>query len=190
MGSDHLDTRDAWRSRALPGLRGTVLDLGAGTGVAAELLSASVTWIALEPARYARTELSARVASRPGSRYLTEHAEEIPLEDASVDAVIASTVLCSVKNQRVALGELTRVLRPGGRLVFYEHVAAARGTWTRFLQRAYAPLSRLIDDGCDPARDTEAAIRNAGFASVQVRAFERPGSLGTVEPYIEGEAVR
>ncbi|NNC12453.1 class I SAM-dependent methyltransferase [Planctomonas sp. JC2975] len=187
---DAMDTRDRWRSRTLPALRGTVLDVGAGTGVAAGLLDASVTWIALEPARYARVELSARVAARNGSRYLTDRAESIPLDDGSVDAAIASTVLCSVRDQRATLAEVLRVLRPGGSLVFYEHVIGSRGSWTRFLQRAYAPLSRIIDDGCDPARDTESAIRAAGFASVQVRAFETPGILGTVEPHIEGVAVR
>jgi hypothetical protein len=74
--------------------------------------------------------------------------------------------------------------------VFFEHVAAPSRSWTLFLQRAYAPLSRVIDSGCDPARDTESAIRDAGFRQVEVRAELAPGVLGTVEPLIHGAAVR
>ena len=107
----------------------------------------------------------------------------------STAAVIASTVLCSVRDPARALEEVRRVLRPGGRLVFFEHVAGERGSWTSVLQAVYAPLSRLIDHGCDPHRDTAASIRDAGFASVEVKRMLAPGVLGTVEPLIEGVAV-
>ena len=187
---DASDPRPRWRAEVLPGLRGVVLDLGAGLGQAADHLDASATWIALEPARYARTELGARVAARPGARLLRSRAEHIPLPEASVDAVIASTVLCSVRDQRRVLAEVVRVLRPGGRMVFYEHVIAPPHTWSRFAQRVYAPISRLIDAGCDPARDTAAAIRTAGFTAIDIRETQRPGPLHTIDPHIHGSATR
>jgi len=184
------DPRRRWRAATLPGLRGVVLDIGAGLGQASDHLDASVSWIALEPARYARTELAERVATRSGARMLRTRAEQIPLPDASVDAVIACTVLCSVRDQPRVLAEVLRVLRPGGRMVFYEHVIAPAGTWSRFTQRVYAPISRLIDAGCDPSRDTAAAIRSAGFSIVDIHETEEPGPLRTIDPHIQGSATR
>ncbi|UJP08819.1 methyltransferase domain-containing protein [Microbacterium sp. KUDC0406] len=184
-----MELRRRWRASVLPDLRGAVLDLGAGSGIAADHLAAGVEWMALEPRRRIEPALHERLDRRPGSRLLTAPAESIPLEAASVDAVIASTVLCSVRRPALALSEARRVLRPGGILVFFEHVAAERGTWTSALQAAYAPISRMIDHGCDPHRDTAVSIRSAGFASVEVRRMEAPGVLGTVEPLIEGRAI-
>ena len=183
------ELRRRWRASALPELRGVVLDLGAGSGIAADHLASGVAWLALEPRRRIEPALRARLERRSGSRLLTAPAEAIPLESGSVDAVIASTVLCSVRDPARALEEVRRVLRPGGRLVFFEHVAGERGSWTSVLQAVYAPLSRLIDHGCDPHRDTAASIRDAGFASVEVKRMLAPGVLGTVEPLIEGVAV-
>ncbi|GAA2857723.1 class I SAM-dependent methyltransferase [Microbacterium arabinogalactanolyticum] len=183
------ELRRRWRTSALPELRGVVLDLGAGSGIAADHLASGVSWLALEPRSRIEPALRARLAHRSGSRLLTAPAEAIPLESGSVDAVIASTVLCSVRDPARALDEVRRVLRPGGRLVFFEHVAGEHGSWTSVLQAVYAPLSRLIDHGCDPHRDTAASIRAAGFASVEVKRMLAPGVLGTVEPLIEGVAV-
>lgn len=177
-----------WRVSALPKLRGVVLDLGAGSGIAADHLDPGVDWIALEPRRRVDPALRMRL-DRRGSRLLAATAEDIPLESASVDAVIASTVLCSVRDPARVLNEVRRVLRPGGALVFFEHVAAERGTWASRIQSFYAPLSRLIDHGCDPHRDTAASIRAAGFASVEVERMQAPGVLGTVQPLIEGSAI-
>lgn len=183
------ELRRRWRASVLPGLRGVVLDLGAGSGIAADHLASGVSWLALEPRRRIEPALRARLAHRGGSRLITAPAEAIPLESDSVDAVIASTVLCSVSDPARALEEVRRVLRPGGRLVFFEHVAGQRGSWTSAIQAVYAPLSRLIDHGCDPHRDTAASIRAAGFASVEVKRMLAPGVLGAVEPLIEGVAV-
>lgn len=182
------ELRRRWRDSVLPNLRGIVLDLGAGSGIAADHLESGVDWIALEPRRRIEPALRLRLTRR-GSRLLTASAEDIPLESASVDAVIASTVLCSMRDPARALQEVRRVLRPGGALVFFEHVAADRGTWTYRLQAAYAPLSRLIDHGCDPHRDTAGSIQEAGFASVVLKRMQAPGILGTVEPLIEGAAI-
>jgi ubiquinone/menaquinone biosynthesis C-methylase UbiE len=108
-------------------------------------------------------------------------AEEIPLADASVDAVLSTTVLCSVADPARALGEIRRVLREGGRFIFFEHVVAPPGTCSRRLQRALAPFSRRFDHGCDPGRDTVATISEAGFAAMDLRWYakaHRPALYG------------
>ncbi|KNX39239.1 hypothetical protein VV01_06140 [Luteipulveratus halotolerans] len=168
-------------------LRGTVLEIGAGRGSNFGLLDRTVSWIGLEPRRRARRELEAR-AQRDHRRtqVIAGSAEDIAVPAASVDAVLSTVVLCSVDDQRRALAEVRRVLRPGGSFVFCEHVLADAG-WTRLALQAFAPVQIMVD-GCDPARDTEAAIRSAGFADVDIEHFVQPGPLGTRLPFIVGRA--
>src|SRR6185295_4957831 len=93
-------------------------------------------------------------------------AERLPFPDQSADAVVASLVLCTVRDPAAALREVRRMLRPGGRFVFIEHVGGEPGSRTHRAQRLVKPLWRVLGDGCHPDRDTEAAIREAGFARV------------------------
>lgn len=174
------------------GLSGTVLEIGAGTGRNFARLARSAEWIGLEPDRrvHARLRASAERHGHKEATILDAPAEAIPLDDDSVDAVVSTVVLCSVDDQDAALAEVTRVLRPGGRLVFFEHVAAPVGTWTRRLQRMWAPFSRRFDKGCDPIRDTGAAIGRADFAFVDLRRFVLPAGLGLTVPFIAGHARR
>ncbi len=106
-----------------------------------------------------------------------------------MDAAVSTIALCSVRDQSKVLAEITRALRPGGRFVYFEHVAADRGTIRRQLERLVAPISRLVDHGCDPSRDTASAIARAGFAEVVTRRFAEPGACGTTARYIGGYAV-
>lgn len=173
------------RRRALvSGLRGTVLEIGPGAGANFDYLSDDVRWIGVEPNRYLHERL--RLADR--GPVLVGGAEGIPLADASMDAVLGTIVLCSVTDQRQVLAEIVRVLRPGGRYVFLEHVAAPPGTWSRFAQRAVAPASRWFDGGCDPARDTGLAIAAAGFEHVEAEEFQLRGPLGVTIPHLSGWA--
>jgi len=115
-------------------------------------------------------------------------AEEIGFEDASFDAVVSTLVLCSVNNLTRSLQEILRVLRPGGRFVFIEHVAAPDGTRTRRAQRWIHPIWKVIGDGCDAGRKTWTAIEQAGFESVNLRHFRVPYPI--VGPHICGVAVK
>lgn len=119
------------KARLLGELRGRVLEIGAGGGANFSRLPHGVDWVGLEPSRRARRRLA-----RSGHTVLDAPAEAVPLPDDSVDAVVSTIVLCSVADQDRALAEVVRVLRPGGRLVFFEHVAAPRGTWRRRAQTA------------------------------------------------------
>ena len=152
-----------WRRRTLGALSGTVLDVGAGSGTSGRFLAPGAEWLALEPAPSAR--LARAVEARPHSRLLQSVADG-------------------------ALAEILRVLRPGGRLVFFEHVAAPAGSGARLLQGLAAPLTRRFDRGCDPRRDTASTIERAGFSRVVLRTLRTAGVFGGLAPIIEGEAVR
>jgi ubiquinone/menaquinone biosynthesis C-methylase UbiE len=154
------------RRRLLEGLHGTVLELGAGHGLNFPHYPGAVTEvIAVEPEPTLRAEAAEAATHAPVAvRVISGVADELPLVDASVDAAVASLVLCSVPDQDTALSELRRVLRPGGELRFYEHVVANCQPKRLFLQALdHSGLWPRLAGGCHPARDTGAAIARAGF---------------------------
>jgi ubiquinone/menaquinone biosynthesis C-methylase UbiE len=162
------------RRRLLEGLSGTVVEIGAGQGLNFPHYPPEVSEvIAIEPEPTLRSEAE-RVASETNVpiRVLAGVADELPMDDATADAVVASLVLCSVPDQQRALGEARRVLRPGGELRFYEHVIA-RCQPKRFLLQAIdrTGLWPAIAGGCHPARDTTEAITQAGFDIDEIERF-------------------
>jgi ubiquinone/menaquinone biosynthesis C-methylase UbiE len=178
--------RAGWRRSVLPGLRGDVLDLGAGTGAALPHLTAtrSVSCVEPRPSRALRT-----AADRYGARLDAARAESLPYEDDSFDVAICSAVLCSVSDQDTALRELHRVLRPGGSVTFFEHIASAPGTWSRRAQRLIAPFSRVLDGGCDPARDTIEALQRSPFKITRLDREVVRGLFGFETVLISGRVV-
>lgn len=167
-------------------LHGTVLELGPGTGGSLRHYAPDVRWIGVEPDARHRAEVRAE-ADRlgRGARVLPGRAERLDLPDASVDAVVATFVLCSVADQPAALAELLRVLRPGGRYVFAEHVAAPRGSWLRRAQHVCAAFGP-----CRPDRDTLPALERAGLDVLELHSYTRPGPFGSAVPHIAGAALR
>jgi SAM-dependent methyltransferase len=186
------DVRDYVRRKEalFAALSGTVLEIGAGGGANFGRLPPRTAWIGLEPDRRARTKLARRASAngRP-PRILAARAEQIPLPDSCVDSVVATVVLCSVSDPTRVVREVRRVLRPGGRFIFFEHVAAPPGTLSRRLQGAFAPLTRRFDRGCDPTRTTEATIRGAGFGTVEIDTYGG-GGVAIYSPHIAGVAIR
>jgi ubiquinone/menaquinone biosynthesis C-methylase UbiE len=182
------------RRRALEGLTGRVVELGAGDGANFPLYPSTVTEvIAVEPEPRFRAvaEEAARSADVP-IRVLPGTAEALPVEDESVDAVLASLVLCTVPDQAAALAEARRVIRPGGQLRFYEHVHSDRQPLRTILE--IADRSRIwptIGGGCHPTRDTLSAIRAAGFTVEQCEQFPfSPSAIIPKIPHILGVARR
>ncbi|MBK7875343.1 MAG: class I SAM-dependent methyltransferase [Planctomycetes bacterium] len=171
------------------GLKGRVLELGAGAGANLARLCADVEYAAVEPNPWLRRELE-RTARELGRAALVRDgvAEALPFEDASFDAVVTTLVLCSVSDVERTLAEIRRVLRPGGTYVFLEHVAARAGSARRFRQRLARPFTRSLACGCHPDRELEPALRSAGFAHVDLEAFEVP--LPIVGPHVAGRARR
>jgi SAM-dependent methyltransferase len=177
------------RKRALfTGLTGTVVEIGPGAGANFPYFTSAVRWLGVEPNRFARPylERAARAAGVPFELRQGD-AERLPVDSGSADAVVGTLVLCSVTDVAAVLREIRRVLKPGGRYLFIEHVAAPEGTLRRWLQRWAKPLWRVIGDGCRPDQDTLSMIRSAGFARVDVAEFLAPAGL--VAPHIGGVAV-
>lgn len=115
------------------------------------------------------------------------------IADASVDAVVGTLVLCSADNVPAVLHEVARVLKPGGRYLFIEHVAARQGSWLRSLQSFVRPVWRLVGDGCEPDRDTGRRLREAPFTTLVVEEFnaDQLGRLlALIAPHIVGVATK
>jgi ubiquinone/menaquinone biosynthesis C-methylase UbiE len=162
------------RQRLLAGLRGTVVEIGAGHGLNFPLYPPEVTEvIAIEPEPTLRSqaEIAAESATVP-IQVVAGVADELALADAGVDAAVASLVLCSVPDQQDALAEMRRVLRPGGELHFYEHVIPRCQPKRLALQVVdRSGIWPTIAGGCHPARDTTEAIMQAGFDIEEIERF-------------------
>lgn len=165
------------RTTLLTGLRGRVLEVGAGAGTNFSHYPAEVTEVvAVEPESYLREQARAAAATAPVPVTVVDGvADALPAADGEFEAVVACLVLCSVPDQPRALAELRRVLRAGGELRFFEHVRAEA-------PRA-AALQRTVDrifwprafGGCHTARDTPAEIERAGFAIESQRRMRSTG---------------
>ncbi|MBI3933098.1 MAG: class I SAM-dependent methyltransferase [Acidobacteria bacterium] len=180
----------AERKRALfANLSGDILEIGPGAGPNLGYYPTDCRWIGVEPNPFMHPYLC-QAAERAGLRIeiRTLVAEELPAENQSMDAVVSTLVLCSVNDPAQVLREVHRVLKPGGRFVFLEHVAAPDGTRLRKVQRIIRPVWKYIADGCCPDRETGLAIERAGFADVRYEQFRLP--LGPVGTQIAGWAVK
>jgi ubiquinone/menaquinone biosynthesis C-methylase UbiE len=178
----------------MDGIAGRVIEVGAGSGLNFQLYPPAVSEvIAVEPEPYLRARAEAAAGRAPVPvRVVRGVAERLPFGDAEFDAGVASLVLCSVRNQGAALAELYRVVKSGGELRFFEHVAAQHPA-LRTIQRALdATVWPRIAGGCHSARDTGAAIAAAGFEIIALRrASIKPMGIPThVAPHIVGRARR
>jgi len=185
----HGQLVQGYKRKLFGDLSGSILELGPGTGPNLEYFPKGIRWMGLEPNIYMHPYLR-QEAQKLGFKIelLTAYAEQIPLEDASADAVVSTLVLCSVGSLEQTLTEIRRVLRPGGKFVFLEHVGAPQGTRTRASQNFITPLWRVLGDGCHPNRDILEAIRQAGFAKVEAEEFNIPAPV--VGPHIAGMAYK
>jgi SAM-dependent methyltransferase len=184
---------DEHRRRMLAGLSGRVIEVGAGNGLNFPHYPPEVTGVlAVEPEPTLReaAQDAARSASVP-VEVVEGVASELPAEEGSCDAGVASLVLCSVADQGRALAELRRVVRPGGELRFYEHVISRRPGWARLMRFADATFWPRVGGGCHMARDTGSAIAGAGFEIEKLERFPySPGLPVPPIPHILGVARR
>ena len=178
----------AMRERLLAGASGDVIEIGGGTGLNLPCYGPDVRSLTLtepEPPMLRRLERAVG-QHRPSATVLRAPAEDLPFDDHSFDVAVSTLVLCGVDDQPRALRELRRVLRPGGQLLFIEHLRSGDPAWAR-LQDRMNWLNQLVVC-CDCNRPTLDSIRQAGFTVTQVEHTALPKAPKFVRPAIVGSA--
>ena len=180
-----------WRAELLRDLTGQVLEVGTGTGRNIPFYPPGLARLVLtEPDQYMRRKLSEKIRTRAPNRaeLLDASLDDLPFPAASFDAVVATLVLCSVPHPERALREIHRVLKPDGRFVFLEHVAAEDRPQRLKWQRRVEPFWKRISGGCHLTRRTADAIVAAGFTVADVRRESMRKAWPLVRPTIRGVA--
>ncbi len=189
MRKAERDGLGAARQALLSGAKGDVLEVGAGTGASFECYGPDVTSLTLtEPEPKLVRKLEHKAAADPRVTVLRAPAEDLPFEADMFDTVVSSLVLCGVSDQPRALRELRRVLRPGGRLLFMEHVRYDDEKLADKQDRMNS-LNRLVM-GCDCNRPTLRTMAEAGFTVEGVEHSEIPHAPMFVRPLVIGTANR
>jgi ubiquinone/menaquinone biosynthesis C-methylase UbiE len=172
MGNRHLV---AFRERAIGAAEGRVLEIGVGSGRNLPFYRPAAREIlALEPSR-ALIAMARRQPAPPTRLVFVEaSAEAIPLDDRSIDTVVSTWTLCTIPQVAAALGEMRRVLRPGGRLVFAEHGRAPEASVRRW-QDWLTPGWRRLSGGCHLNRPIRSLIEAAGFRIERLETGYIPG---------------
>lgn len=182
------------RHELLAGASGRTLEIGAGNGYNLPHYTPAVTELVIsEPSPHMRDHLRERLEEDPpqvGSCELIDAGgEELPFPDSSFDTVVGGYILCSIPDPAKALGEMARVLRPGGKYLFLEHVHAGEGTMLGRVQDAIEIPHRYFAAGCHPNRRTEKLIAASPLDIESIEHRPMPKSIPTVRPTIVGSAV-
>ncbi|PKA56777.1 24-methylenesterol C-methyltransferase [Apostasia shenzhenica] len=172
-----------------------VLELGVGTGPNFKYYAnaSDLDVLGIDPnkkiEKYARAE--ALAAGLPSTKFtfMQGVGEALPVEDGSIDLVIGTLVLCSVKDVKLALKEVKRVLKADGLYLFIEHVAAYDGSLLRLMQSILDPFQQFVADGCHLTRETGNQISRSGFSKVNLNMASVP-IIPIVSPHVYGIACK
>jgi SAM-dependent methyltransferase len=179
----------ARRGALLEWARGRVLEIGAGTGLNLAHYPADVDELVLsEPEPRMRARLERRVArSGRAATVIGAPAETLPFPDGAFDTIVSTLVLCTVADAPAAMRELRRVLAPGGRLLFIEHVRGGTRRLARRQDRLARPW-RAFAQGCRCNQETLALLERQGLRVVELARAEWRGMPSLVRPLVIGEA--
>jgi ubiquinone/menaquinone biosynthesis C-methylase UbiE len=184
----------SWRRDLLTGARGSVLELGAGTGANLPHYPLAAEKVALvEPDPFMRRRLEVAVTRAPSpARFEVRSgdATRLAFADETFDTVVVTLVLCSVPDLGAALREIARVLKPEGQLLYLEHVAAEHGSRLLRWQRRIEPLWKHLAGGCHLTRETLDAIEGAGLVPMYPRAEPMRKAVPWVRPTVRGRAIK
>ena len=176
------------RQKSLADASGRVLEVGSGTGANLPYYGPGVESLTVtepEPAMLRRLEQRVREQA-PKAKVVRAPAEQLPFEDDTFDVAVSTLVLCGVDDQARALGELRRVLRPGGRLIFIEHVRSDKPGLARWQDRLNG-LNKFVAC-CDCNRRTLDSIKAEGFEVTKVDHTELKKVPPFVRPLVVGTA--
>lgn len=175
------------RAALLADVTGAVLEIGGGTGANLAHYGKAERVVLSEPSSAMRAQLAGSLAGAAAPvTVVAAPASDLPYPDDEFDTVVSTLVLCTVPDPRATLAEVRRVLKPGGAFLFIEHVRGdgRSAEW----QDRISPLWKWLAVGCEPNRDTEAAVRAAGFEIDELERFTPPGFSWPVSPMIQGRA--
>jgi ubiquinone/menaquinone biosynthesis C-methylase UbiE len=164
------------RRVATTGLAGEVLEVGFGSGRNVPYYPADVTRVqAVDPATAGRQLAAARVAASPVPvEYVGLNGERLPLDDESIDHVLITWSLCTIPDVAAALGEVRRVLKPGGVLHFVEHGRSPDAKVAR-LQDRFTPIQRRVFGGCHLNRPIDSLVERSGLEIANLKNFYLAG---------------
>lgn len=180
------------RRELLSRASGRVVEIGAGTGLNAGLYPDGVEELVLvEPSEpmARRLEQRLRDVSGPPARVVRADAQALPFADRRFDTAVATFVLCSVERPEAVLEELSRVLVPGGRLLFLEHVRAQDERLARW-QHRLTPLQRRLARGCHLDRATPELIEASSLDVVELERARMSKAMPVLAPLAVGVAER
>jgi ubiquinone/menaquinone biosynthesis C-methylase UbiE len=188
-GSERAGLAESRRS-LLAAASGRVLEIGAGTGLNLSHYPDSLEEVVFaepEEPMARRLERKLAQAGRQG-KVVRVPAEALPFEDDSFDTAVCTLVLCTVNDPGRALSEIARVLRPGGQLLFLEHVRAESPSLARWQDRL-SGIWRRFGHGCNCNRETAALIEASPLKLERIDHGEIPKAIPIVQPMIVGRAV-
>jgi ubiquinone/menaquinone biosynthesis C-methylase UbiE len=166
------------RKKVVPLAQGRVLEIGFGAGHNLPFYDATkVTHLwALEPSEEMRERAHERVSESPiGVDFLGLPGEQIPLDDNSADTVLVTYTICTIPDAMKALGEMHRVMKPDGKMIFCEHGEAPDDNVRRW-QKRLTPIWKAIGGGCHLGRPIPAMIKDAGFRIDGMQTMYLPGT--------------
>jgi ubiquinone/menaquinone biosynthesis C-methylase UbiE len=176
------------KRQLLANAHGRVLEIGVGTGLSFLHYPPDVELAGVEPSPHMLKRARRRAVDLGRKVELVEApAEQLPFADDSFDTVVSLTVLCTVRDAQRTLGEIRRVLRPGGRFVFLEHVRSDDAQLARRQDRWERPWG-WIAGGCHPNRRTLETIEAAGFELTELDQEPLTDVPRLVQPHIKGWA--
>ena len=170
---------------------GRVLEIGGGTGANLPFYGGAVSELVItepDPLMAIRLERKLDGYHIP-TRVIRAPAEQLPFDSESFDCAVTTLVLCTVSDPMQALAEMIRLLKPGGRLLFIEHVRSEDPRLARWQDRLRKPWS-WFGCGCQCNRRTVESIRSAGFWMADLRQGTLPKALPIVRPLVSGIAAR
>lgn len=172
-------------------LKGTVVEVGPGAGANLRYYPAGQRLVAVEPNQAMHTRLQARAAEHGIELDIRRlHGESLDLPDNSADVVVATLLLCSVSDPEKVIAEIRRILKPGGRYVFIEHVADDRAGVVQFAQSVMHRPHQWVFEGCQTKRRTWETLEAAGFAKLDYARKRISSPLFWVTPHIVGAATK
>lgn len=182
-----------WRQALLEQAQGQILEIGGGTGVNLPYYPNSVEQVIItepDPGMKRQLDQKFQALNKANFETVEAKAEKLPFNDASFDTVVSTLVLCTVDNPKKSLEEVVRVLKPGGRLLFLEHVHAHDNPIRAKWQGRLEPVWKHLAGGCHLTRDTLQSIKDTGLIIEDITRESLRKAPSFIRPSIRGSAVK